>query len=102
MARSEDFDIREAAKLLEPAVFFFNKLEEWDLAERCILLRQYIMDTWEMEQQLENRADYIQTETFAVNELLREIRAKLMKDAELEGEEGPDVENDGGAGTDSG
>ena len=82
MARSEDFDIRKAAKLLEPAVFFFNQLKEWDLAERCILLRQYILDTWDMEQRLEKRADYIQTETFAINELLREIRQNLEEDAE--------------------
>lgn len=69
----EPIDIRVEAEKLEAAIEIFQQLGIHDLARQSILLKQYIMDTWALEQTLETRADYIHTETMSLNTALREL-----------------------------
>lgn len=69
----EPIDIRVEAEKLERAILIFQELNIHDLARQSILLKQYIMDTWNMERDLEERADYIHTESMSLNTALREL-----------------------------
>jgi hypothetical protein len=73
----------------------------WEEAAQAKFLMHYIHETWEWEQKLEARADFIQTESSSLAERLRELRMS-GKLPNIGREEGPDVENDGGAGTSRG
>jgi hypothetical protein len=69
-----EIDIRYAARVLEPAIEVFFQLGNMVELRRCILLQEYIHQTWALEQKLERRADYISTETTAIVEAAIEIR----------------------------
>lgn len=87
----EDFDIRKAAEKLEPCIDILTTLGHWGLAVKAGILKQYILDTYDMEMVLEKRADYIQTETTALAEVLHEIHGG-----------NPHEGDDGGRGGDGG
>ena len=87
----EKIDIPEAALKLDPAISILTTLGMWELAVKAGMLKQYILDTYDMEKELEKRADYIQTETSALAEVLHEIHGG-----------NPHAGNDGGRGEDGG
>jgi hypothetical protein len=81
MKEEEPIDIRQAAENLELCIPILIKFELWEEAAQAKFLMHYIHETWEWEKRLEARADFIQTESTALAETLREIRkAGGMKD----------------------
>jgi hypothetical protein len=70
----EPIDIREAAENLELCIPILLQFKMWEQAAQAKFLMHYIHETWEWEKRLEARADFIQTESTALAETLREIR----------------------------
>lgn len=67
-------DIREAAENLEQCIPILLMFGMWEEAAQAKFLMHYIHETWELEQKLESRADFIQTESTSLAEKLRELR----------------------------
>ena len=87
----EKIDIREAALKLDPAISILTTLGMWELAVKAGMLKQYILDTYDMEKELEKRADYISTETTSIASVLHDLHGG-----------NPHARDDGGRGEDGG
>lgn len=86
-------DIRIAAEAMDKAIALFFAVGMLPELERAILLREFIMQTYDLEKTLEARADHIQTETYSLGERLREMHGgkgwENEKDDGGRGEGGP-------------
>jgi hypothetical protein len=77
----ESIDIRQAAENLELCIPILLQFQMWEEAAQAKFLMHYIHETWEWEQKLEARADFIQTESSALAERLHEIHGGKPHDS---------------------
>lgn len=91
MTEPEDLDIRQAAYKLDPAIDILLILGKREELLRTVLLRAYILETWRMEQELEDRSDHIESETKALAAVFRELWEKgLINDERYDAGRGSD------------
>lgn len=69
----EEKDIRQLAKQVEPAIDLFFRLGNMTELRRCILLQEYIHETWRLQEALKGRMKYLSTETDSIREQIHEV-----------------------------
>ena len=68
----EEKDIRQLAKQVDPAIDLFFRLGNMTELRRCILLQEYIHETWRQQEALKKRMKYLASETDAIREQIHE------------------------------